>query len=702
MKITQLNSPVFRRIFFVILLCALVPIAGLATLTYINARTQLISDTGKRLHHASKNIGLTLIAKLIDLETTLEEVALVQSLPTITKQRQISLPGLPENAFASTLFFPVEGTELQTFFSLTDKDNERIRQGHPQIVLLKKLQGTEIWIINLVADHNKQLATIAARINPDFILRYAEIFVPNNAQFEIVDSRLRPLINNEFIPRITAAMVLSEQASRKRYIEIEENDSGWLVGSWSVFLRAHFNTDSWYVLVCEPEEVVFASLYQFARNAGMTGILAFWLILLASSILVRKILSPLHYLQKATKLVGTGGYKCQVEITSKDEFEELSKSFNLMAAKIHNQLQHQDKMSRTVREMLGEIDQKNIIQKLLNGLEGLVHSEQVGFISYEQNARPNSKIWLTTTVQGFLSEQSLDLPVNPSELEIPEMSGEQYKFMTADAYPQIFQPFAERDARHFILLPVLISAETQGLLIFVYSDNKLFSGEYAVLRQLADQLGIALSKAAIVDELDHLNFGVLTALARSVDANSKWTRGHSERVTSYALTIAKEMGLDDSVLLEINRAALLHDLGKIAVPSEILNKQGKLTAEEYAAMKQHPSEAARIIEPIKVFDKIRPAVEQHHECWDGSGYPFGLKGEEIDPIARILAVADVYDALYSDRPYRESWSQEQVLNHMMRGRGTAFDPKVVDALFKVIHRIEGLPASWAKSLSFSV
>lgn len=207
------------------------------------------------------------------------------------------------------------------------------------------------------------------------------------------------------------------------------------------------------------------------------------------------------------------------------------------------------------------------------------------------------------------------------------------------------------------------------------------------VRQLADQVGVSLSRAATVHELDALNIGVLTALARTVDANSKWTHGHSERVTEYALIIAKELGFSASECDDLHHAGLLHDLGKVSIPAEILNKTGKLTDEEYSLMKSHPSEGDRIIEPIKAFKNIRPIVKQHHERWDGKGYPDGLKGNQIHPSARVLAVADVYDALYSDRPYRSGWPLENVIDYLKEESGKAFDPIVVQALLKSLHKL---------------
>lgn len=185
-------------------------------------------------------------------------------------------------------------------------------------------------------------------------------------------------------------------------------------------------------------------------------------------------------------------------------------------------------------------------------------------------------------------------------------------------------------------------------------------------------------------KLDRLNWGALRALARTVDAKSSWTAGHSERVTGLALKTARMLGLSQEGLDNLHRAGLLHDIGKIGVPQEILDKPGKLTKEEYRTMCEHPEKGASILEPIEDYAEIIPLIRQHHEWLNGGGYPNGLKGEDITLGARILAVADVFDALISDRPYRAGIPLERVISIIKEGVGTQFDPKVVDAFLEVI------------------
>jgi len=186
--------------------------------------------------------------------------------------------------------------------------------------------------------------------------------------------------------------------------------------------------------------------------------------------------------------------------------------------------------------------------------------------------------------------------------------------------------------------------------------------------------------------LDELNWGTLNALARAIDANSKWTAGHSERVTQLALKIARVLGLSQEELDNLQRAALLHDIGKIGTPADLIDKSETLTQEEYQFIREHPVIGARILEPIEAYAEVIPIVRQHHEWFNGGGYPDGLAGEAITLGARILAVADVYDALSSERPYRPGMAREQALDVIREKAGSHFDPLIVEAFVEVMKK----------------
>ena len=237
-----------------------------------------------------------------------------------------------------------------------------------------------------------------------------------------------------------------------------------------------------------------------------------------------------------------------------------------------------------------------------------------------------------------------------------------------------------------IRLPLLVKGEIYGILTVGAKRHSAFTPEnLSTLERIASQIGVALENARLVANLEELFMGAIRALSGAIDAKSKWTAGHSERVTDVAIKIAGEMGMDEKSLERIRIAGLLHDIGKIGTYESILDKPDKLLPEELEIVKQHPKRGADILSSIKQLEDIIPAVKSHHEFYDGTGYPDGLKGENISLMARILTVADTVDAMTADRPYRKGMSMDKVIAEVKRCSGTQFDPKVVEVFLKTIN-----------------
>lgn len=179
------------------------------------------------------------------------------------------------------------------------------------------------------------------------------------------------------------------------------------------------------------------------------------------------------------------------------------------------------------------------------------------------------------------------------------------------------------------------------------------------------------------------------SLIKALEAKDFYTRGHSQRVTLYSVAIGDRMGLSSSTLEDLRRAAILHDLGKIGIKEAILNKQGRLTEEEIAEVMRHPRVATKILHPIPFFRNLLPAILHHHERFDGLGYPGRIEGKKIPLESRIMAVADAYDAMTSDRAYRAALPAEAAVSEILRCSGTQFDPEVVSVFLSVRESIHG-------------
>lgn len=185
-------------------------------------------------------------------------------------------------------------------------------------------------------------------------------------------------------------------------------------------------------------------------------------------------------------------------------------------------------------------------------------------------------------------------------------------------------------------------------------------------------------------ENDLLTFHVVQTLAEAIDAKDTYTNGHSGRVASYSRELAGRLGYDEDEQNKVFMMGLLHDVGKIGVPDWIINKPGRLTDEEFQEIKKHPVVGNKILERIREMPELSFGARWHHERYDGRGYPDGLKGEEIPEIVRIIAVADAYDAMTSNRSYRDELPQEVVRGEIVKGKGTQFDPRIADAMIQMI------------------
>ncbi|MBC8138198.1 MAG: HD-GYP domain-containing protein [Fibrella sp.] len=188
------------------------------------------------------------------------------------------------------------------------------------------------------------------------------------------------------------------------------------------------------------------------------------------------------------------------------------------------------------------------------------------------------------------------------------------------------------------------------------------------------------------EELRGLYTATVESFALAIDAKDRYTQEHIQRVKNYAMDLAREMELSGMDLKAVEYGALLHDIGKIAIPESILCKPGKLTPEEFEKMKTHTVIGAKILEPVRFPFPVVDVVRSHHERYDGTGYPDGLKGEEIPIGARILAVTDVYDALTTDRAYRRAWSRNETMLYLQKHMGSHFDPHVVSAFLRILRQ----------------
>ena len=239
--------------------------------------------------------------------------------------------------------------------------------------------------------------------------------------------------------------------------------------------------------------------------------------------------------------------------------------------------------------------------------------------------------------------------------------------------------------RSILCVPLKVKEELIGV---IYADNSVREGVFteedcSLLSAFANQAAVALENAQLFNDISISYDQTLEALVTALEFRELETTMHTRRVVLYSMALAQKMGLSDDQTQQLRRGALMHDIGKIGVPDAILNKPGPLSEDEWVQMRRHSSLGVDILEGIMFFQGAIDIVGASHEQYDGSGYPHGLKGEEIPLGARIFAVVDALDAITSDRPYRKAQSFDEALKEIKSKRGTQFDPKVIDAYLAI-------------------
>jgi len=259
--------------------------------------------------------------------------------------------------------------------------------------------------------------------------------------------------------------------------------------------------------------------------------------------------------------------------------------------------------------------------------------------------------------------------------------------------PRFFKGVDERtefETRNIICVPVRVKEKIIGVLeaINKQGKGKFDKEDLSLLNSLADQVAIALDNSRLYQELEEMFFQTAESLADAIEKRDPYTGGHTQRVTLYSQAIAKRLQLKPLEKKWLKIASVLHDIGKIGIEDHILRKPEPLSPEEFDIIKRHSDMGAEIIEHIRQLRESIPGVKYHHEQLDGKGYPDGLKGEEIPILAKIVAVADTYDAMTTDRPYRKAMEKEAAIEELKRCSGTQFDKGVVEAFIQAYRRGE--------------
>jgi len=687
-----LTSKVARRIFLLFVLCALVPITGLATYSFGQVSRQLYTQARERLDATVREMGQGMTQRLQLLDTELRLASASEDLATIraTLETLQDAGATHPVRFRGIAILERDGGQVPLYGVVNDlrppaasqsaqlATGRSVLTGEPRVGRPPRLQLTRA-----LNPADPDGALIAGEINPVYLWTGAEDTL-DKYQLCVLRSPQETLwcsrpADGVLPPAVHAT--LAGDISGQIDWQIEGDD--YLASYWSIPLTYQYGVQ-WMLLLSESRADILQPMGDFRYLFSMIVLISLWVVLLLSIGQIRRSLVPLERLREGTRRIAEQQFETRVDVHSGDEFQELAESFNDMTERLGKQFNALSTIAEIDRTILSSLDIERIVHTVLRHTGAMFdcHSVSVTLVSPDQqkvprtytlNNAPEARPWVETTF--FDGSDLRRFRASPEMIEIGSKEGA----------PAFLATLARGGCQSFVIFPMFIHDEPAGAIALGFADSIACREEdLAQARQLTDQVAVALSNAHLVEDLDALNWGALTALARTVDAKSPWTAGHSERVTQLGIKIGEKMGLAKEEIDILHRGGLLHDIGKIGVPASILDKPGRLTEDEYEIMKKHPEIGANILQPIAAYSDVIPIVRQHHERWDGSGYPDGLTGRQIHRYARIFAVADVYDAIISDRPYRAGFSPEEVVRHIVAGDGSDFDPEVVAAFLEVM------------------
>ncbi len=695
------HSILARRFFVLFILSALMPIVILSSIAYWKVSNELENQGRYRLYHAANSVRLSVSERLQFLEA---ELSMVMHLvmPAGFQPTVSAAGGRLQQLFDGLVVVSGDG-KISTIFGevpalpeLTGDQLDHMEQGRGLVLSFGGASGEPpiLAMMRVLDPSNPGVGVVAGVISPDYLWGIAGANVIPYGIEMCAYNEERRLIHGSYdgCGEISPLVIAETVGTHRGDLDIEINGEEFMAAFRNQFLTPQFLVETWsFVLIHSEVEVLNLreTLFDpedFQLVFPLVVLVCFWVVLLLSSLAIRQSLVPLDRLTEGTQRIAERDFSTRVEVDSGDEFEDLAGAFNIMSDRLQRQFRALATNAEIHRAILSTIDTTTIVETatagaldtigcdlVCVGVRGAGDSAEAALFSA---AKDNVEV-----VNGLTSQMSAS--------DIDRLSsGTKSVVLSDDGGDSALLASLPASADSTVVaFPVMLESRLAAALCICRIGGKDFSVEELDHgRQLADQVAVALSNSNLIEELKALTWGTLEALARAIDAKSPWTAGHSGRVTATSLKIARALGRSPRELDVLNRGALLHDIGKLGISAQVLDKPGRLDANEVMHVRTHPSIGGRILEPISAFFDIMPIITDHHERWDGTGYPNGLAGEEIHINARILAVADAYDAMTSFRPYRRGSEDEVAIAEISREAGKQFDPEVVEAFLAVTSR----------------
>ncbi len=690
------RNKVAQRVFILFVLCSMLPILVLSILSYTQVSKQLKEQSLKQLQNSAKIHGMSIYERFTFLETDMHLI-----ISMVLKDRKKNYTSIPTDTvgeramqrFKALVLMKGSGEYSQLYGEIKGFpegiwDKHATIASGKTIIFFQDHPGlpAQVYMIKALDSDSPESEMLLGEVDTTYLwgIGYENILPPMTDLCVINQTRKMLISSFPVSAELLHRVDIKIDGNDSRCFEYSYEKNKYYVSYWPMFLKSGFNAPNLSVVLRRAKADVLIPIANFKKIFPFVMLLSLWIVLLLSIFYIRKSLVPLEKLKAGTLRVAKHDFKDQVVVTSGDEFEELADSFNFMSSQLDRQFDTLKTIAEIDRAILSSLDEKQVINTAIKRMYTFFSCNSIS-ISIVSDKRPNIlHAYISTDIQlrKTLEEFFVIIP------EDKQILYENRKFLHADIgknKPSYLTEAASQNMKSILVLPLFLNGSLKGIIALGRHEKNLYTeDDLNHARQIADQVTVALSNSRLVEELEKLNLGTIEALARTVDAKSNWTAGHSERVANLSLKIAQVMGFNSKEIETLQRAAFLHDIGKIGIPLAILDKPDKLSDEEFAKIKEHPLIGARILEPIDAYADVLPMVLQHHEKFNGTGYPHGLAGANIVLGARILAVADVFDAVISDRPYRHGWVEEKAVKMITEEAGTHFDPKVVDAFLAAV------------------
>lgn len=680
--------------------CALVPISALAIVSFTRVSGELDKQNERQLHQSCKALVMSILERMDILENEFKALCAnpILSSSAFTRNTGEEYGEDLKNRFKALAFIAHSG-ELSPRFGqiknppvLSPEETQHLRSGKTLMLTHDSAQSrSKMYMIRLVNPLDPKQGILYGEVNTFYLWllnQKPEDVLPYKTELFILDNTNQVIYST--IPAPSALLKRPEYnmpRTNRGIFEWRHGEESYKASFRSLNIKYNPTLPQWTVVLTVPNETINRPMAQFKKIFPLIVLLSFWVVLLLAFVQIRRTTHPLEKLGEGTRRIAMRDFDSRVKVTSGDEFEELATSFNNMARQLGRQFNALTTMAEIDRAILSALDTERIVRTVFNRMREFLPYDSLSVTLLDPKGQNPGRTYMENENRLKVFD-NVEIPAHELERFV-----EDQEFLFIDS-PEKLPPYLTTHMgshiKSVVLLPLFFKKELAGIIsLGSLASSTPDQEDLDQVRQLADQVAVALANAQLLEDLDALNWGTLRALARAVDAKSPWTAGHSERVTTKALEIGKIMGLAADELDDLHRGGLLHDIGKIGIPVSILDKPGRLTDEEFKSIRRHSAIGASILEPIAAYANAIPIVLEHHERFDGKGYPNGLAGEGISLGARILAVADVYDALRSDRPYREGMPAERVIQIIQEEVGTQFDPNVVQALLQVIRQESG-------------